>query len=175
MKDKEKQVEEIQRLLIKYFRLYGYKLPEEVVELVACDFYENNVRKLTEDSVVISKSEYNDLKGLEKHFDDYLIKEIKETRKETVEKLVKELERQAITITKLNGSETEPCVAISFIKYIVAKQVGVEIATDDNCKYYDKANMRCNAAKCTPECYCNGHKSECTEYPETRKKFGIKE
>ena len=46
-------------------------------------------RKIPENAVVVSRAEYNDLKGLEKHFDDYLIKEIVATRKETAEKFAK--------------------------------------------------------------------------------------
>lgn len=51
--------------------------------------YNKGYRKIPENVVIVSKAEYNDLKGLEKHFDDYLIKEIVETRKETAEKFAK--------------------------------------------------------------------------------------
>ena len=51
----------------------------------------NNYRKIPKNAVVISKSEYNDLKGLKKHFDDFFIKEIVETRKETAEKFAERL------------------------------------------------------------------------------------
>lgn len=47
--------------------------------------------KSLENAVVISRAEYNDLRGLEKHFDDYLIKEIVETRKETAKKFAERL------------------------------------------------------------------------------------
>lgn len=55
---------------------------KEIAKVLAALGY----RKITEGAVVVSRAEYNDLKGLEKHFDDYLIKEIIETRKETAEK-----------------------------------------------------------------------------------------
>ena len=86
MIDKEIQVEEIQRLLIKYFRLYGYKLPDEVVELVACDFYENNIRKLQEDSMVLSGLELADYK----HYKEYT-KSLAMMEKETAKKIFAEL------------------------------------------------------------------------------------
>lgn len=61
-----------------------------------CDYYSAITsfceKVLPEGSVVLSKEEYNDLKGLEKHFDDYLIKEIKETRKETAEKFAAKIQ-----------------------------------------------------------------------------------
>ena len=53
--------------------------------------YNAGYRKIPENAVVVSRAEYNDLKGLEKHFDDYLIKEIVATRKETVKKFAERL------------------------------------------------------------------------------------
>lgn len=49
--------------------------------------YNAGYRKIPENAVVVSKAEYNDLKGLEKYFDDYLIKEITEARKETAKEI----------------------------------------------------------------------------------------
>ena len=81
MEDKEKQIEEMAK------DYYGYSIDlEEDCKFVAEEMYDKGHRKLTENSVVLSREEYNDLKGWEKKIDDYLIKEIVATRKETVEK-----------------------------------------------------------------------------------------
>lgn len=58
---------------------------------VCTELYNAGYRKIPEGEVVVSRAEYNDLKGLEKHFDDYLIKEIMGTRKETAEKFAERL------------------------------------------------------------------------------------
>ena len=89
-------------------------------------------------------------------------------RKEMAKKIY--LQAKAIVDSTKWAVQGREYLHIDALKELV-KQLGAEIETDDNCKYYDKVNMRCNGAKCTPECHCNGHKSECTEYPETRKQF----
>ena len=48
---------------------------------------QGKLKEIPENAVVVSRAEYNDLKGLEKHFDDYLIKEIVATRKETAKEI----------------------------------------------------------------------------------------
>lgn len=45
------------------------------------------LKEIGENMIAVLRAEYNDLKGLEKRFDDYLIKEIVETRKEALEKV----------------------------------------------------------------------------------------
>lgn len=60
----------------------------------AANQYEQGYRLISENEVVVSRAEYNDLKGLEKHFDDYLIKEIVATRKEMVETFATKLENR---------------------------------------------------------------------------------
>ncbi|MBE5764019.1 MAG: hypothetical protein E7339_00255 [Clostridiales bacterium] len=74
--------------------------------------YNAGYRKIPEGSVVLSKEEYNDLKGLEKHFDDYLIKEIKETRKETTKEILREV--------------SKVCADYQWFKNL-CKQFGVEV------------------------------------------------
>ena len=101
MKDKEKQIEEMAKD-ITYLTLdrevfvsatntkkVGWTLSEEGNKLISETLISKGWTKLPEDSIVISREEYNDLKGLEKKFDDYLIKEIIATRKETAEKILK--------------------------------------------------------------------------------------
>lgn len=113
-----------------------------------------------EDSVVLTNDNAEELANLivtSPQMQSVMSDLIKAWQKETAEKIYRELCEHGTT----------------YVKKWIKEQFGVEITTDDNCKYYDKVRMRCNGAKCTPECYCNGHKSECTEYPETRKQFGV--
>ena len=105
--DKQKQIEEAKRLLDKYFKLYGYIQPPEVLELVANDLYENNVCKIPENAVVLTREEYDALKTIEKYHIkscgknsvvlteeewansitiDEFIEKVKKTVKETAEK-----------------------------------------------------------------------------------------
>jgi hypothetical protein len=99
----KKQIEELARLIklpieswledtgaIPYATTYYAELMSRINDSAEVVFNEN-YRKITENEVVISKAEYNDLKGLEKRFDDYLIKEIIEARKETAREILKPL------------------------------------------------------------------------------------
>lgn len=87
--NKEKQIEEMTKA---FCEVAHYDFCKDTachvcpIKLFAVKVYDKGYRKINENEVVISKEEYNDLKGLEEKFDDYLIKEIKETRKETAEK-----------------------------------------------------------------------------------------
>lgn len=92
----DKQIEE---MVITAYPIYATMEDELRKEAIECmhsypifeRLYKAGYRKIPENAVVVSRAEYNDLKGLEKHFDDYLIKEIVETRKETAEKFALKL------------------------------------------------------------------------------------
>lgn len=175
MKDKEKQIEEMTKNIYENVYLQGH-FPKGTSKAIARFIIEQGYRKLPEDSVVLSREKYELLvecssyEGVMKTLKNEYDKGGKKTAKKDFNSIIQALEERKERVKSFYGIKESVGVdiAIRTVKEL-AKQFGVEITTDDNCKYYDKANMRCNAAKCTPECYCNGHKSECTEYPETRK------
>lgn len=91
--DKQKQIEEMAKVIsVNCGECYTCKYRGAIncVDFLSAEeLYNAGYRKIPEGAVVVSRAEYNDLKGLEKHFDDYLIKEIVATRKETAEKFAR--------------------------------------------------------------------------------------
>lgn len=77
------------------------------------------------DKVVLTRAEYNDLKGLEERFDDYLIKEIKETRKETAREIFAKLQGIGKLHTEFDWNDYLEIDVDDFYK--LAKQYGVEV------------------------------------------------
>lgn len=178
MKDKEKQlVNEIKQDFAKHEE--KHKQIEEMAKIMQrCYekkgllnfkwFAESAYKCLTEDSVVLSREEY------QKDFSSQFNKGYKQGSKETAEKFYNFVRYSGRSqIVYENGKEKSFLLVNREELNNFVKQFAVETVIDDNCEYYDKVNMRCGGAKCTPSCYCNGHKSECTEYPETRKKFSV--
>ena len=154
MKDKEKQIEEMAKIM----RLHICKdrpckecdchgLGDKTSELYHCDCYyyakslvEQGYRKPHEDSVVISKEEYQEYKNLVKLFiyDKPIksrvyefIKDTKEqARKETAEKILKDLIKNCQYTFGVNG---KPIIALDGdFALNTAKEFGVEIT--DNTK-----------------------------------------
>lgn len=109
--DKQKQIEE----MAKTYCQNGFKCGDNCqtngcrVYEVCTELYNAGYRKISENVVVISRAEYNDLKGLEKHFDDYLIKEIVETRKETAEKFAEKVSKAFIGLNCIDIDEWNWC------------------------------------------------------------------
>lgn len=154
------------------------ELETENVPYHECDFMAQRLVKKgwikpDKDSVVLSKEEYEKLKSDVKYWDN--------KHKTDSEEYQQEIYDRGLEIIKLRRENKETVEEIlnwldTYYPYYskaelikeLAKQYGVELTTDDTCKHYDKVNMRCNAAKCTPTCYCDGHKSKCTEYPNTK-------
>jgi len=95
-----------------------------VIQHIVFFLRNSDYQKIDKESVVLSREEYNDLKGLEKKFDDYLIKEIVATRKETAEKIW--LQAKTIVDKTKHLVQGREYLHIDALKEIV-KSVGVEI------------------------------------------------
>ena len=121
----EKQIEEMARdipsdIVAYDGKSYGLHLYIEQKQYIAKKLLQQGYRKIPQNNVVLSMEKYNDLKGLEKKFDDYLIKEIVATRNETAKKIFSDLHRL------IYSDKTTPIWVKQQLSEI-AKQYGVEI------------------------------------------------
>lgn len=94
--------------------------------------YEKEIKKelIPENAVVVQRAEYNDLKGLEKHFDDYLIKEVVATRKETTEKYLNKA--REILAKLMEIYEDNPIVLEGHLQDVFKNEWGVELDGSEN-------------------------------------------
>ena len=118
--DKEKQIEE---MALDIIRSAGLGVEDKAKYLI-----EQGYRKINENEVVISKAEYNDLKGLEKRFDDYLMKEIIGTRKETAREILELLVPDCKSCDE-NWHNGCLCLRATLAEKI-AKQFGVDLGEE---------------------------------------------
>ena len=103
--DKQKQIEEMAKCKSCYER-FGKCYVKDRANCTdwtrAVSQYEQGCRLILENAVVVSRAEYNDL-------NDYLIKEIVATRKETAEKFATKLENRLDNVDTIlhedNGDE----------------------------------------------------------------------
>ena len=147
MKDKEKQIEEMAKALLEYIKAYGkLHLTVDGIDNTARLFVKFGITKLPKDSVVLSREEFEELKQYEekvksgacftqKEWLDLCDEECKRNtenlskarqlaRKETAEKILKEIEK----LCYFNHREYS-CGEIITLRDVneLAKQFGVEI------------------------------------------------
>ncbi|MBE5756904.1 MAG: hypothetical protein E7342_03795 [Clostridiales bacterium] len=122
--EKEKQIEKMAKRIHIATDLYYI----ECVKIAKYLFEKDNCRIIDKESVVLSREEYNDLKGLEKKFDDYLIKEIVATRKETAEKIF-DILYQWLDLESIEKYGFVTIQKFDFLRKFreILKQFGVEI------------------------------------------------
>ena len=111
MADKEKQIEEIANILQRVYNAYGEFNAVWLAEHLSV----NNIGKIPEGSVVLSKEEYRN------EFKSRFNKGYKQARKETAREILKELYEQI--------DEKTPKWVETQIK-MKAKQFGVEVDND---------------------------------------------
>lgn len=126
---KEKQINEMAKEIFntcawRFGKPNDYK---EIFNDIAEDLIKLNYRKLPKDSVVISKEEYNDLKGLEKKFDDYLIKEIGATRKETAKKILNGMYKEILSIEEIHKEKQSKIYSFNDIDGSVVYKMSVDL------------------------------------------------
>ena len=135
MKDKEKQIEEMTRIICQqqYFNTHCVERCSlngccpECTDL-ATDLYNLGYRKHPEDSVVLSREEFGQLLNNAIRVDlEFLEQEKEKTRKETAEKFLNMIYWKAVKHIK--GKNKDECfIEISFEKLEkIAKNFGVEI------------------------------------------------
>ena len=114
MKDKEKQIEEIMYEVYKGLREHFYREEsEQACKPIAEYLYSQNIRKLTKDSVVLSKEEYGS--KLQDAYDNGLKWGTEWGSKETAEEI--------LNLIKIFCSDYE---FIEIIKNVITKEFGLD-------------------------------------------------
>jgi hypothetical protein len=122
MKEQEKQIEEMAKALLEYIKVYGkLHLTVDGIDNTARLFEKFGITKLPEDSVVLSREEYD---SYHKLVTELTIKNCK-ARKETAEKILNAIYDKLNTFEAVYEIDYESYV--DDVLWEIAKQFGVEI------------------------------------------------
>ena len=132
--DKQKQIEEMAKCKSCYER-FGKCYVKDRANCTdwtrAVSQYEQGCRLILENAVVVSRAEYNDL-------NDYLIKEIVATRKETAEKFARLVEFHSVSTRDENGREIFTISALG-LKEILHEEFGIPY--NEICKEFTEVKV----------------------------------